>query len=31
VWIDGQHRQAYGFPAAMPSGGLPSECDSLMA
>jgi hypothetical protein len=29
--IGGQHRQDYGFPTAMPSGGLQSAFDSLMA
>jgi hypothetical protein len=29
--IGGQHRQDYGFPTAMPNGGLPSAIDSLMA
>jgi hypothetical protein len=29
--VDGQHRQDYGFPTAMPNGGLPSAFDSLMA
>jgi hypothetical protein len=29
--MDGQHRQDYGFPTAMPSGSLLSVFDSLMA
>jgi hypothetical protein len=29
--IGGQHRQDYGFPTAMPNGGLPGAFDSLMA
>jgi hypothetical protein len=29
--IDGQNRQDYGVPTAMPSGGLLSVFDSLMA
>jgi hypothetical protein len=31
ILLGGQHCQGYGFPTAMPNGGLPSAFDSLMA